>query len=441
MPRTVFISSFHPLISRNILATPLLRLLSEAGITPVVLAPEKKKDFFAAEFGREIKVESVALEVSRRDLLLRYLSLSALDTMTLRLKRKTEMAASGQWLVRAIGNRQWARKVLRFCSARFTPRGLFADLFGRYQPATVFVTDMQNEFDVRLMHEAQDRGIIVIGMVRSWDNLTSKGLLRVVPDILVVHSKIEKDEAITLHGIPEARIRVVGIPHYDRYVLELRTPYEEFCNRIGADPAKRLVLLAPTGDRYIKNNTVDAAILRLLDHLLPASHQILVRLPPTDRVAGLDGHTNEGRIIFDRPAKRFHTPKNAELSAADDRHLADSLYWSDLLVAGPSTIAVDAAFFDKPVVLIGFDGDEVRPYLDSIRRYYEYDHFQSVLRSGGVRLAKTKEDLATELNAYLTRPERDREGRRRMITEECFAADGKSTERLAEAIMEEMRHS
>ncbi|MDP3795272.1 MAG: CDP-glycerol glycerophosphotransferase family protein [bacterium] len=438
--KTVFITSFHPLISRNILATALIeRLTARGDIRVVVIAPEGKREFFQDEFGaRGAVLEFVAVSLTRRDLFLRYLSLAFLQTTTLRLKRKTEMRGSGAWLAKFAANRTVTRRLLRQCSTLLTPTQAFKKLFDRYRPDLIFSTDVQNEQDLRLMHAARRRAVRVLGMVRSWDNLTSKGLLRVIPDRLIVHNGIVQREATTLHGVPEERICVVGIPHYDAYATGARRSRNEFYASIGAEPQKRLVLCAPAGNRYIRHNTVDADVVRFLDTILGPEYAILVRMPPTDEASGFEDLAREGRIILDRPAKRFRVPKKAELSAEDDAHLADTLWWCTAVVTGPSTLMIDAAFFDRPVVLVGFDGDEERPYLESIRRYYDYDHVQPVLRSDGVRLAKTKEELATELRAYLLCPERDRDGRRRIVAEECFAADGKSTERLARAILGEL---
>jgi len=435
-PKTVFISSFHSIISRNILGTPLLSFLKNKNVGVVILVPQKKKDFFAEEFKEfGVIVEGIDTGLRWQDVFLRYLFLAVLKTHTLNIKRKTEMRGRGKWLAAVLGNNSTARKALRRINAILTPHNTFKDLFKKYSPDLVFSTDAQNEIDVRLLADAKRNGIHTIGMVRSWDNLTAKGLVRIIPSELIVHNEIMKDEAFAFHDIPEEKIKVIGIPHYDRYFQGAHSGREEFMKRIGANFEKKLILFAPTGDRYIHKNTVDKEALEILDKNIGEEYQILVRFPPADMVSGLDGRENNSRFIFDRPSRRFKVLKNTELTKEEDAHLIDSIYWSDLVVAGPSTLCVDAAVFNKPVVLVGFDGYEKRSYYQSIRRYYDYNHFDPILKSGGVKLAENVESFTEFVRAYLKDPSLDERGRQMIVRRECWNADGKATERLGNILV------
>ncbi len=434
-PHTILITSFHPLITRNILATPLLDQLRSSGVRVVIACRREKQEFFEREFGREgIAFEGLPDGLRLRDMFLRALALAGLDTKTLRLKRAAELNGSGSWFAALAGNGSFARSLVRGMSRRLTPRKDWHEMFGRLRPDVVFVTDVQNERDIQALHEAARRGIRTVGMVRSWDNLTAKGLIRFVPDTLIVHNDIISREAQALHGIPAERIRVVGIPHYDRVRTPLGISREEFFRRIGGDPKKRLVLAAPIGDRYIRRNTVDRAIVRLLDSFLPSDMQILVRLPPGDSVEGSAEFAKPGRIFLDRASRGAFV---GAMSRQDDEHLRATLSYSSLVVAGPSTICVDAALFDKPVVLIGFDGDEERPYNKSVRRYYDYDHFRPIVSSGGAALAHNPGELERFLKEYLADPTRDRPGRTRIVREQCGEVDGYACERLTEILLSE----
>ena len=436
---TIFITSFHVLISRNILGSPLLDLLLASGDTEIViLVPEEKREFFAVHFGRPgVTVVGVPSVHTRRDVWLRYLALAASDTATIRIKRSTELAGRGRWLARIIGSGAFWRRLIRVSAPWIVPRGRFAPLFDRYRPALVFATDVQGELDIRLMVEARGRGIPVIGMVRSWDNLTAKGLVSIVPDILAVNNAIVRDEAVQLHGIPKERIRIVGIPHYDRYISGAAHPREAFAKEVGLRPDERFVLYAPTGDRYLGENALDSYIIRQLAGFLPPGYRLLVRMPPSDSVR-LDPGTLPAQVVIHRPGqdlsgggRRF---KSNELSPEDDELLRDTLAYAELVVAGPSTILIDAAAFDKPVVAIAFDDQPGRPYHESIRRYYDYDHFQPVIASGGVRLVRSQGEFGEWVTKYLAEPALDREGRGRIVAEQCWRFDGQSSRRLHEII-------
>ena len=115
--QTIFITSFHPLIMRNILATPILDYLLEKNVRVVVFAPEKTKFYFEWEFeSRGVIVESVSRALSWQDRLFRYLSLAALNTRALAIKRKTELEGSGTWLAPILGR----SRVLRATGSPFS---------------------------------------------------------------------------------------------------------------------------------------------------------------------------------------------------------------------------------------------------------------------------------------------------------------------------------
>lgn len=439
--RTIFITSFHPIVSRNILASPVLDLLlGGGGVRVVILYPDGriKRKFFNGEFSREgVVLEGISRGITRREACMKYVALAAIDTCSLAIKRVTEMGGRGAWLARAIANRAPFRRCIRWLDARVTPAGGFGALCERYTPAVVFATDVQNEYDVRLLHEAERRGIATVGMVRSWDNLAAKGLIRCIPDVLVVNNDIVAREARALHGVPEERIRVVGIPHYDRYLGEPPHPRGEFMRRFHLDPARRYVLYAPTGDRYLKENALDREIIELSARLLPPTHQLLVRLPFSDDVS-LGTLPRLPNVVVMQPGGKYlgddDFSKNNELTREDDEWLRDMLFHSDLVVAGPSTMCIDGVLYGKPVILVGFDGHRKLPYYRSVRRYYDYDHWQPLLAARGVRLAGNPDEFAEYLTLYLRDPHRDAEGRKRIVREQCGELDGRASERLTEVL-------
>lgn len=437
MKKTIFITSFHALISRNILSTGILPLLVKEGFRIVILVPKMKEVFFKNAFeSSDVIIEGVDYSFGKRELFLRYLSLASLNTVTLRIKRKTEMEGSGSVLTHFISNRI-GRKIVRYIEQYSYRHNIFGNLFTKYKPQCVFTTDVQNEFDIALVNEAKRKNIKHMGMVRSWDNLTSKGLIRSVPQELVVWNEIIQNEAVELNGIPKSTISIVGIPHYDEYYKANFVNKEEFFKKIGGDYTKKLALVIPIGDRYLKNNTVDKDIVQILTEILPDDYQILVRLPPGDYVRALENNIQKfehRHVMYDRARVPFESIKMTELLKEDDEHLIQTLYWSNLVISGPSTVAIDAVFLNKPVVLFGFDGYDNREYFDSIRRYYDYNNFTHVTKSGGVQLAKTEDEFKKYINAYISDPKKDDVERVELAKLEAGFLDGKSIERLVALI-------
>ena len=434
--KTVLISSFHTVVSRNILSTPIIdHLRSKVGdesLRVIVVCRHHKVPFFKKFFGHlGYEIEGVEYKTSWRDRLMKYCSTASLSTEALRIKRATEMEGSGRLLSFFISNRL-SHVLLRFLDTLLTPWEPFEELLGRLKVDVVFSTDALDLRDVRLLQAAKHLSIPAVSMVRSWDNPTSKGLIRCVPDLLIVHNDIVKNEAVTVQHIPLSHIRVTGIPHYDAYKP---LPRENFMKRFGLlNKDWKVVLYTPIGDRYVSPNTVDRNVVELLDKILPKETYLFVRFPFTDSVAGLDDRENSGRVIFYRPAGHFETLKNEELSPQDDRILLETLSAADLIVTGPSTIVIDGAFFDKPLVVVNFDGKETWPFLQSVRRYYHYEHWAPIKKSGGARFPKSPEEFKEAVFQYLHNPTLDSEGRKRIVTEQCYVADGGGSERVAKVL-------
>jgi hypothetical protein len=70
---------------------------------------------------------------------------------------------------------------------------------------------------VEYLKSARTAGIPAALCVASWDNLTGKGLVRVVPDRMFVWNEIQRREAHELHGVPLERVVATGSPKFDEW--------------------------------------------------------------------------------------------------------------------------------------------------------------------------------------------------------------------------------
>jgi hypothetical protein len=143
-------------------------------------------------------------------------------------------------------------EVRRFCAwflrhvERAAPRRNELDDFLRAQaPDIVLFTPliaMQSE-EQDLLAAAVEQGLRTVFCVLSWDNLSSKALLRTMPDLVTVWNNVQRDEARVLHGVPEERIAVTGAQSFDRWFdREPSRSREEFLARVGL-PVDRPFLL------------------------------------------------------------------------------------------------------------------------------------------------------------------------------------------------------
>ena len=89
----------------------------------------------------------------------------------------------------------------------------------------------------------RELGIPTALIVNSWDNLTNKGLMRVVPDRVYVWNETQYQEAVEYHGVPETSIEISGAPTYDRWFeQEPSASAADFKRRAHLDPQRPYLL-------------------------------------------------------------------------------------------------------------------------------------------------------------------------------------------------------
>src|SRR5205823_4641606 len=103
---------------------------------------------------------------------------------------------------------------------RCLPPAPAADRFlAEIDPDVVLVTPLieLGSTQADWLRAAKRRGLRTGFPVFSWDNLTNKGLLRDVPDLVLVWNDLQAAEARELHGVPADRIRLTGAPAFDHW--------------------------------------------------------------------------------------------------------------------------------------------------------------------------------------------------------------------------------
>lgn len=436
--KTIFITSFHHHVSRNILLSDFFgKLKNNPEMRIIAIVPKHKLDYFRENFeGGNVMVEGIELyqaSRTRRGLFFKRLSRTFFDTGTTRGKRRYKYYWDrkffyfiGSSFVSFFGRSFLMQRFVRWLDFNFSPRGFFAALIEKHSPSLIFSTDIHNENDVALMQDARIAGIKIIGMWRSWDNPTQQ-ILRVFPDVLVCGSEELKKESILLHHYPAEKIIVTGHPHYDRYLRAPLKEREKFFGDFKLNPLKPYIFFAPGGDKIIHYNDTDIYALQILEEL---GLQVLVRYPPGEDIKLIDEKKWSGRIVFDKPGFRFSGRPDFEIRKVDDENLIDQIYYSSVVITGPTSIPLDAALLDKPCIIADVYPTERNEYGKGWG--YLLDHIKKLFETGGVWHAESKKEFLEAVDSYLKNPSLHAEGRGRIRARWFSRADGKAGGRLAE---------
>jgi CDP-glycerol glycerophosphotransferase (TagB/SpsB family) len=109
---------------------------------------------------------------------------------------------------------------------------------------------------------------------------------------------------------------------------------------------------------------------------------------------------------------------------------------SDVVINLASTVTIDAAVFDTPVINIAYNPALPASAWNYAEKWYSSTHYSNIVKAGGIRIAHSEAELIHHIQDYLHNPSRDKDGRRRLVEEQCYRIDGKASERIVDAIQE-----
>mgnify|MGYP001569096376 FL=1 len=121
-------------------------------------------------------------------------------------------------------------------------------------------------------------------MINSWDKVTARCILRLLPDTIIVFNEIIKNELIEHNHVNPRDVFIGGMAQYDHYFTLTPIARGDFLKKMGIPLHMRFFLYAPVGRAY---GTSDWAMIDLLHRLnqegtFGSDVIMLVRFPPND---------------------------------------------------------------------------------------------------------------------------------------------------------------
>jgi len=469
--KTIFILLDHGLAHAYFFETELAHLLARVGLRLVFLVPENMQALLQQKYpARNYIFESMRekdiaayrkthnegmqelYEYVRRVGMSGKGPLSYVDTA----KRRKEFEARGRrrWtllLLRPfIGLMRLSKTVRmafrRYFQARFSPN-LYADLFDKYQPELVVSNMAGWRMDQYLLREANLRSIRTAVVIVGWDNPSSQGLPGAEIDHFIVWSEIQKQELVSSSNIEPGSIHIGGMPLFDSYISgKWVIPRREYFGMHRLDPDIKLVAFAATGLNFSPNSHMIRALAELVgNQQLGQPCQLLIRLHP-NHFKNVPRYKREAEAIYELARRYPHIhivepremPGDLERYAGEDYpEKASMLAHCDVLVTLYSTMVVEVALQDKPVVNAclpteeGYGEDFWVPILE----VPTFPTSRRVNLSGAGRLVTSKDELQKALSDYLQDPSLDAEARRQFLLQELTYLNGEATAQTADFLI------
>lgn len=320
-----------------------------------------------------------------------------------------------------------------------SPEGL--DRLRRLNPSALLTTGPFQFEQPAIVAAARQLNIPTLALIPSWDNVSTKNRLVFKYDGYLVWSEWTRRE---LHEFyPQSRqvpIYVVGAPQFDVFFQErFRQSREVFCRSQGLKADRPIIVHAIGSPNFLHEHHAALEMARRVAAGELGDVQLLVRPHPIHDRAEFGGLFRAfGPNVVVQQTADAHTPLEAR--AQDQGQIVEwvnTFRHADVVVNLSSTVAVDAAIFDRPVVNLDFDPEPGQPNQALVKDVnHLWTHFKPIAESGGLWLVNDTDEMVHAVRTYLAHPELHREKRRWVAETVCGHLDGRCGERLARALLD-----
>ncbi len=313
----------------------------------------------------------------------------------------------------------------------------YRKLFGTLRPKLVFSPAPLISEEWLPIQVAREMGIPTVLSVLSWDNLSSKGRMPLPCSAFLVWSEHMRQELLAYY--PDVRadqITITGPPQFDFYFdSAFQQTRAAFFASLGLDPGRPLIVYAGVTPGLMPDEprVVEGLLAAIRSGAVPGNPQLHLRLHPKDggeRYQELRSRWPE--VTFTIPGQRSGGQlKNWAPDNEDLRLLVNTVRHGDVHINVASTMTVDAAIMGRPVVNVRFDFRPPTAPRSWGLCIYDQTHYRPLLKTNGMRVAESPEELVQHVRTYLQNPTLDEAGRRKIVELVCGKVDGHSGERVA----------
>ncbi|MDD5681324.1 MAG: hypothetical protein PHI59_08820, partial [Candidatus Omnitrophica bacterium] len=267
--------------------------------------------------------------------------------------------------------------------------------FKKIKPAVVVVPGCTfDSFGLQAINAARRLKIKTIMPVAHWDYLSRKGILRAIPDHVCVWGEQMRRLAVDFHKIPETRVSIVGVSHFQAYFDYQGKP----ATSSRYDSLKTINLLfAGAGIAYD-----ELTPLKLIDKQISSISRkpvkIIYRPHPKQhpRKCGYKFKQSEFKNVMLDSKQIGDTSGKSEYEPME--YYLELLNNVDGIITPFSTMLLEAAVCGKPSFVLAFS-DGVHDW--DFEHILEAEHISDLLRFDWVVFCRKKEELLGKFDEFL----------------------------------------
>jgi hypothetical protein len=288
---------------------------------------------------------------------------------------------------------------------------------------------------------ARNLGIPVLAFIPSWDNVSTKNRMVFKYDGFIAWSDQTREDLHRFYPDScEVPIYVVGAAQFDVFFQKrFHLTREAFCADSGLRPELPIIVYAVGSPNFLKEHhgALDMAARVARGDL--GDVQMIVRPHPLHDNGAMESQLREfyPRVVVQKTAQVDLALNARSQDECQIKEWVNTFRHADVVINLSSTVAVDAAILDRPVVNLDYDPEPGQPNQRLVKDVnHSWTHFKPIAESGGVWLANDPEEVVEAVTTYLSNPGLHRDRRRWIAEYVCQHLDGRSGERMAEAILD-----
>jgi hypothetical protein len=301
---------------------------------------------------------------------------------------------------KALGTRA-ALSVWRWIEAAGPASPALVSLLREIDPDVMLISPTiwpKDPVEADYVHAARALGIPSIGYVNSWDNLTSKGTVHVLPDVYVVWNEPIALEAAEIHDVPKETIRITGAPHLDTFFsLRPSKARSEVCAEMGCPDAPYMVFLCSSRTIWENESSMAMAMADALARELSGRAPTLVVRPHPTNPAPFKAFSHPGVVVYPKQGDQADSPESWQ-------------EYYDQLAGATCVFGLNTTAFLEAVVAN-------RPCLTIVSEKYwpaqgRTGHFRHLLKGDFLEVCRDMDDVAVHLRRILDGADERAAGRR-----------------------------
>ncbi len=304
------------------------------------------------------------------------------------------------------------------------------------KPDLVVLTNPILHYELPFFHAAHTLGIPTLGIIRSWDNFY-KGL-SFHPDTLAVWNPINHAEAVNLMKYAPENVKIIGSTQFDPYFSpDPIWSRKIFAKKMKFNADKPIITIATLGafqHQYDETYLLDWLIGAIEEDIIPADIQVVCRLHPTSRLEHFLKYKSYPNIRLSF-IDGYIPSLSWVMSREDVVFVANLLHHSDVVISPGSTITIETAIFDTPIIVPVFH--IYQPELGDLQyNHHLSTHFKRLQELDLIPITKSSEELGEMINKSLNNPEWYQNERKKLVEDYIYYTDGHSTQRLLNLIID-----